>query len=85
MHAAGAGSAPNEVVDAANVELDRVEYRTTLAPLLERLPERECTIIKLRFFADLPQSQSAQRIGLPQMPLPPAVPDAGPATRGASP
>ncbi|MBV9160694.1 MAG: SigB/SigF/SigG family RNA polymerase sigma factor [Pseudonocardiales bacterium] len=67
VDAEGTGSAPDEVVDVADAELDRVEYRTTLAPLLERLPERECTIIKLRFFAGLTQSQIAQRIGLSQM------------------
>lgn len=55
------------VVGAADAELDRVEYRTTLAPLLERLPERERTILKLRFFGGLTQSQIAERVELSQM------------------
>lgn len=63
----GAGAGMDDLAGAVDAELDRVEYRTTLAPLLERLPERECTIIKLRFFAGLTQSQIAQRIGLSQM------------------
>ena len=44
-----------------------MEYRTTLAPLLGRLPERECAILKLRFFAGLTQSEIAQQVGLSQM------------------
>ncbi|MGH4021139.1 MAG: SigB/SigF/SigG family RNA polymerase sigma factor [Pseudonocardiaceae bacterium] len=55
------------VVGEADAELDRVEYRTTLAPLLERLPDRERTILKLRFFGGMTQSQIAERVGLSQM------------------
>jgi RNA polymerase sigma-B factor len=61
------GASLEDVVGVADAELDRVEYRTTLAPLLGRLPERERTILKLRFFAGLPQSQIAQQVGLSQM------------------
>ena len=61
------GPSLEDVVGAADAELDRVEYRTTLAPLLEKLPERERTILKLRFFAGLTQSQIAAQIGLSQM------------------
>jgi RNA polymerase sigma-B factor len=55
------------VVGQADAELDRVEYRTTLAPLLERLPDRERAILKLRFFGGMTQSQIAQQVGLSQM------------------
>lgn len=55
------------VVGEADAELDRVEYRTTLAPLLEQLPDRERAILKLRFFGGMTQSQIAQQIGLSQM------------------
>lgn len=55
------------VVGEADSELDRVEYRTTLAPLLEQLPDRERTILKLRFFGGMTQSQIAHRVGLSQM------------------
>lgn len=61
------GAALEEIVGAADAELEQVEYRTTLGPLLERLPERERTIIKLRFFAGLTQSQIANQVGLSQM------------------
>ncbi|MGH3796608.1 MAG: RNA polymerase sigma factor SigF [Pseudonocardiaceae bacterium] len=61
------GATLEDIIGVADAELDRVEYRTTLAPLLERLPERERTILKLRFFAGLTQSQIAQQIGLSQM------------------
>ena len=61
------GPALEDIVGEADAELDRVEFRTTLAPLLERLPERERTIIKLRFFAGMTQSQIAAHVGLSQM------------------
>lgn len=67
LDADGAGTLLEEIVGTADAELGRVEYRTTLAPLLDRLPERECTILKLRFFAGLTQSEIAQQIGLSQM------------------
>lgn len=55
------------VVGEADAELDRVEYRTTLAPLLEQLSDRERAILKLRFFGGMTQSQIAQQVGLSQM------------------
>ena len=67
LDAEGVGTLLEEIVGTADAELGRVEYRTTLAPLLDRLPERECTILKLRFFAGLTQSEIAQQIGLSQM------------------
>ncbi|GAA4693141.1 RNA polymerase sigma factor SigF [Pseudonocardia yuanmonensis] len=51
-------------LDAA---LDLVEYRHALRPLLDRLPERERTILLLRFFGELTQTQIAERIGISQM------------------
>lgn len=63
----GSSAALEGIVGAADAELDRVEYRTALAPLLERLPDRERTIIKLRFFGGMTQSQIAERVGLSQM------------------
>ncbi|MQA16617.1 MAG: SigB/SigF/SigG family RNA polymerase sigma factor [Pseudonocardiaceae bacterium] len=55
------------VVGEADAELDRVEYRTTLAPLLEQLPHREQAILKMRFFGGMTQSQIAEQVGLSQM------------------
>lgn len=67
LDAEGPGATLEDIVGEADAELDRVEFRTTLAPLLEKLPERERTILKLRFFAGLTQSQIAQHVGLSQM------------------
>lgn len=67
LDAQGTGAALEDIVGEADAELDRVEFRTTLGPLLERLPERERTILKLRFFAGMTQSQIAQQVGLSQM------------------
>lgn len=62
-----AGPALEGVIGQADAELERVEYRTTLAPLLEQLPERERTILKLRFFGGMTQTQIADQVGLSQM------------------
>jgi len=47
--------------------LDTLEYRASLAPLLESLPPRERTMLYLRFFKGLTQSQIAARLGISQM------------------
>ena len=39
----------------------------TLRPLLEALPERELTVLQLRFFENMTQSQIAERLGISQM------------------
>jgi RNA polymerase sigma-B factor len=43
------------------------EWRTMLEPHVQALPEREQTIIRLRFVDGLTQSEIATRIGLSQM------------------
>jgi RNA polymerase sigma-B factor len=48
-------------------EFDLVEYRETLAPLLEALPERERRILLLRFFGGMTQTEIADRVGVSQM------------------
>jgi RNA polymerase sigma-B factor len=67
----GAGEASGgslaEVLGEADRRLDMVEYRHTLRPLLEGLPERDRTIVMLRFFAEMTQSQIAVEVGLSQM------------------
>jgi RNA polymerase sigma-B factor len=47
--------------------LEGVEYRESLKPLLEQLPPREKTILLLRFFGNMTQSQIAQEVGISQM------------------
>ncbi|RJQ79090.1 SigB/SigF/SigG family RNA polymerase sigma factor [Pseudonocardiaceae bacterium YIM PH 21723] len=48
-------------------ELDGVELREVLEPVLRDLPQRERTILLLRFFANMTQTQIAERVGLSQM------------------
>jgi RNA polymerase sigma-B factor len=50
-----------------DVGLEHVEHRMIVADLLETLPEREQTIIRLRFEDGLTQSQIAARVGISQM------------------
>ncbi|KZS64864.1 RNA polymerase subunit sigma [Mycobacterium kansasii] len=47
--------------------LDRIEDRESLRPLLEALPERERTVLILRFFESMTQTQIAERVGISQM------------------
>jgi len=47
--------------------LENVEYREALRPLLEELPERERTVLVLRFFESMTQSQIAAKVGISQM------------------
>jgi RNA polymerase sigma-B factor len=47
--------------------LEHVERHAVLRPLIEALPARERTILTLRFFEDLTQTQIAERVGLSQM------------------
>jgi RNA polymerase sigma-B factor len=48
-------------------DIEHVEYRHALKPLLERLPERERTILILRFFREQTQTQIAEQVGISQM------------------
>ncbi len=48
-------------------EMDLVEDRAVLGPLLSRIPERERRILAMRFFQHLTQTQIAERVGLSQM------------------
>ena len=56
-----------ELIGTADRELERVEYRESLKPLLAELSERERTILLLRFFGNLTQTQIAEQIGISQM------------------
>jgi RNA polymerase sigma-70 factor (sigma-B/F/G subfamily) len=46
---------------------DRVVYRESVKPKLERLPERERRILYMRFFCDMTQSRIADKLGISQM------------------
>ena len=50
-----------------DVRLENLEYFASLAPLIQQLPERERTILYLRFFQGLTQSGIAEEVGISQM------------------
>ncbi len=50
-----------------DLSLDQIENREALRPLLAALPERERTVLLLRFFESLTQTQIAERVGISQM------------------
>jgi RNA polymerase sigma-B factor len=56
-----------DLLGEADAELERVDYQQSLQPLLAELPDRERTIVMLRFFGNLTQTQIADRIGVSQM------------------
>ena len=64
---AGADTTLTDTLGSVDTEMDKVEYRETLAPLLDELPERERTILLLRFFGNLTQTQIADQVGISQM------------------
>lgn len=47
--------------------LETIEYRASIAPEMERLPERERRILFLRFYRGMTQSEIAARLGISQM------------------
>ncbi|OLL76039.1 RNA polymerase sigma factor SigB [Pseudonocardia sp. Ae168_Ps1] len=56
-----------EIVGGADAGIGTVEDREALRPALRRLPERERTILLLRFFGNRTQTQIAEEVGLSQM------------------
>ncbi|HUF83585.1 MAG TPA: sigma-70 family RNA polymerase sigma factor, partial [Acidimicrobiia bacterium] len=51
----------------ADPEFDRIDHQVELSSLLAELPEREQTIVYLRFFSGLTQSEIAEQVGISQM------------------
>lgn len=61
---------PGAMLDSIGVDdvnLEHVEVRESLKPLLDRLDPREKRILLLRFFKNMTQSQIADEIGISQM------------------
>ena len=64
------------MLDAIGVDdenLEHVEIRESIKPLLDRLDAREKKILLLRFFKNMTQSQIAEEIGVSQMHVSPAA------------
>lgn len=56
-----------EFVGALDAELALVDHRETLRPVLAELTPRDRTILVLRFFHQLTQTQIAEQVGISQM------------------
>jgi RNA polymerase sigma-B factor len=54
-------------IGAEDIGFEIAEYRVIIDELLARLPEREQTIVRLRFFEDMGQAEIAARVGISQM------------------
>ncbi|MBP0449141.1 SigB/SigF/SigG family RNA polymerase sigma factor [Kitasatospora sp. RG8] len=61
------GSAMLDQLGGCDENLELAEFRTAVRPLLGRLPRREQTVLKLRFWDGWTQSEIAARIGVSQM------------------
>lgn len=63
------GEAPHDFPELGGLDRDFVAFedRDAVAALVERLPERERAIIRLRFWEELSQSEIACRLGVSQM------------------
>jgi RNA polymerase sigma-B factor len=56
-----------DMLGAPDAALEGVENHESLHPLVRNLPERERTILVLRFFGNMTQTQIAEKIGISQM------------------
>lgn len=61
------GATLGELVGGLDADLALIEDRETLRPLLAELAPREQTILALRFFRQLTQTQIAEQVGISQM------------------
>jgi RNA polymerase sigma-B factor len=63
----GGSSSFAEQLGNDDEQLENLEYRASLAPEMQKLPEREQMILYLRFFKGQTQSEIAQKLGISQM------------------
>ncbi|QUH00739.1 RNA polymerase sigma factor SigF [Saccharopolyspora erythraea] len=56
-----------DAIGSNDAELDEVENRETIRPLLAELEERERRILVMRFFRGMTQTQIAEQVGISQM------------------
>ncbi|MEV7040404.1 sigma-70 family RNA polymerase sigma factor [Amycolatopsis sp. NPDC051061] len=61
------GSTNTDIVGDLDSRIELVEDYNSVSPLLKQLPNDERTILQMRFFDGLSQSQIASRIGVSQM------------------
>ena len=63
----GAAATMLDAIGIDDANLEHVEIRESIKPLLDRLEPREKKILLLRFFKNMTQSQIAEEIGVSQM------------------
>ena len=63
----GAAATMLDAIGVDDANLEHVEIRESLKPLLDQLEPREKKILLLRFFKNMTQSQIADEIGVSQM------------------
>ena len=56
-----------DLMGADDPQIETIEYRESLRPLLAKLPARERRILVLRFFHGMTQSQISAEVGISQM------------------
>jgi len=56
-----------DLIGGLDPDMENVEDREALRPLIARLPQREQRIIAMRFFGNMTQSQIAGELGISQM------------------
>jgi RNA polymerase sigma-B factor len=56
-----------ERLGGLDTNFDLIEHRVVIERALESLPDRERTILRLRYFEDLTQAEIADRVGVSQM------------------
>lgn len=63
----GGGTSFADQLGSEDEQLENLEYRASLAPEMEKLPERERRILYFRFYRGMTQSEIAERLGISQM------------------
>lgn len=63
----GGSSSFADQLGSEDESLENLEYRASLAPEMEKLPERERHILYLRFYKGMTQSEIAERLDISQM------------------
>ncbi len=61
------GAAPIDVLGGEDPSMALLEEWATVAPVVRELPQRERTVLYLRFFRGLTQSEIAREVGVSQM------------------
>ena len=56
-----------DLIGELDTNIEQVELRETIKPMLAALPDREKEILTLRFFRGLTQTQIAEEVGISQM------------------